>query len=244
MFTKITLENFRSFDHIELDLTEKGNTAKHLAILYGENGAGKSNLMSAFVLLPELTRTMDARAAYERILAQGAIFQDENMEKEMREHIRQRLRDMSAIIKDYQMADCENPIIAEYEFNIDGNNGCYRVEFGQDEILHERLEFVLNRRRGLYFDCSVTGININDSIVEKEQGKEFLTDVKEMAKRYWGKHSLLAILIYEMKDKSNSFGRDNITENFNVVLNEFRNLSCTVSMGDKSWEGLHAQLKV
>ena len=244
MFTKITLENFRSFDHIELDLTEKGNTAKHLAILYGENGAGKSNLMSAFVLLPELTRTMDARAAYERILAQGAIFQDENMEKEMREHIRQRLRDMSAIIKDYQMADCENPIVAEYEFNIDGNNGCYRVEFGQDEILHERLEFVLNRRRGLYFDCSVTGININDSIVEKEQGKEFLTDVKEMAKRYWGKHSLLAILIYEMKDKSNSFGRDNIIENFNVVLNEFRNLSCTVSMGDKSWEGLHAQLKV
>ena len=111
MFTKITLENFRSFDHIELDLTEKGNTAKHLAILYGENGAGKSNLMSAFVLLPELTRTMDARAAYERILAQGAIFQDENMEKEMREHIRQRLRDMSAIIKDYQMADCENPNI-------------------------------------------------------------------------------------------------------------------------------------
>ena len=54
MFTKITLENFRSFDHIELDLTEKGNTAKHLAILYGENGAGKSNLMSAFVLLPEV----------------------------------------------------------------------------------------------------------------------------------------------------------------------------------------------
>ena len=46
MFTKITLENFRSFDHIELDLTEKGNTAKHLAILYGENGAGKTTTMN------------------------------------------------------------------------------------------------------------------------------------------------------------------------------------------------------
>ena len=30
MFTKITLENFRSFDHIVFDLTEKGNVPKHL----------------------------------------------------------------------------------------------------------------------------------------------------------------------------------------------------------------------
>ncbi len=33
MFTKITLENFRSFDHIVFDLTEKGNVPKHLAVL-------------------------------------------------------------------------------------------------------------------------------------------------------------------------------------------------------------------
>ena len=37
MFTKITLENFRSFDHIVFDLTEKGNVPKHLAVLYGES---------------------------------------------------------------------------------------------------------------------------------------------------------------------------------------------------------------
>lgn len=244
MFTKITLENFRSFDHIELDLTEKGNTAKHLAILYGENGAGKSNLMSAFVLLPELTRTMDVRDAYERLLTRDAIFQDEKMEKVMREQMRHSLRDMSAIIKDYRMIDCEDPIVAEYEFNINGNNGCYRVEFGQDEIVHERLEYVLNRRRGLYFDCSSDGILINDTVIQGTNGKDFLVDVKETAKRYWGKHSLLAILLYEMKDKSNAFGRDNVTENFNTVLREFRGLSCAVSMGNKSWEGLSSKLQV
>lgn len=244
MFTKITLENFRSFDHIVFDLTEKGNVPKHLAVLYGENGAGKSNLMSAFVLLPELTRTMDVRDAYERLLTRDAIFQDEKMEKVMREQMRHSLRDMSAIIKDYRMIDCENPIVAEYEFNINGNNGCYRVEFGQDEIVHERLEYVLNRRRGLYFDCSSDGILINDTVIQGTNGKDFLVDVKETAKRYWGKHSLLAILLYEMKDKSNAFGRDNVTENFNTVLREFRGLSCAVSMGNKSWEGLSSKLQV
>lgn len=244
MFTKITLENFRSFDHIVFDLTEKGNVPKHLAVLYGENGAGKSNLMSAFVLLPELTRTMDVRDAYERLLTRDAIFQDEKMEKVMHEQMRHSLRDMSAIIKDYRMIDCEDPIVAEYEFNINGNNGCYRVEFGQDEIVHERLEYVLNRRRGLYFDCSSDGILINDTVIQGTNGKDFLVDVKETAKRYWGKHSLLAILLYEMKDKSNAFGRDNVTENFNTVLREFRGLSCAVSMGNKSWEGLSSKLQV
>ena len=244
MFTKIKLENFRSFDHIVFDLTEKGNVPKHLAVLYGENGAGKSNLMSAFVLLPELTRTMDVRDAYERLLTRDAIFQDEKMEKVMREQMRHSLRDMSAIIKDYRMIDCEDPIVAEYEFNINGNNGCYRVEFGQDEIVHERLEYVLNRRRGLYFDCSSDGILINDTVIQGTNGKDFLVDVKETAKRYWGKHSLLAILLYEMKDKSNAFGRDNVTENFNTVLREFRGLSCAVSMGNKSWEGLSSKLQV
>lgn len=244
MFTKITLENFRSFDHVVFDLTEKGNVPKHLAVLYGENGAGKSNLMSAFVLLPELTRTMDVRDAYERLLTRDAIFQDEKMEKVMREQMRHSLRDMSAIIKDYRMIDCEDPIVAEYEFNINGNNGCYRVEFGQDEIVHERLEYVLNRRRGLYFDCSSDGILINDTVIQGTNGKDFLVDVKETAKRYWGKHSLLAILLYEMKDKSNAFGRDNVTENFNTVLREFRGLSCAVSMGNKSWEGLSSKLQV
>lgn len=244
MFTKITLENFRSFDHIVFDLTEKGNVPKHLAVLYGENGAGKSNLMSAFVLLPELTRTMDVRDAYERLLTRDAIFQDEKMEKVMREQMRHSLRDMSAIIKDYRMIDCEDPIVAEYEFNINGNNGCYRVKFGQDEIVHERLEYVLNRRRGLYFDCSSDGILINDTVIQGTNGKDFLVDVKETAKRYWGKHSLLAILLYEMKDKSNAFGRDNVTENFNTVLREFRGLSCAVSMGNKSWEGLSSKLQV
>ena len=244
MFTKITLENFRSFDHIVFDLTEKGNVPKHLAVLYGENGAGKSNLMSAFVLLPELTRTMDVRDAYERLLTRDAIFQDEKMEKVMREQMRHSLRDMSAIIKDYRMIDCEDPIAPFDEWDINGNNGCYRVEFGQDEIVHERLEYVLNRRRGLYFDCSSDGILINDTVIQGTNGKDFLVDVKETAKRYWGKHSLLAILLYEMKDKSNAFGRDNVTENFNTVLREFRGLSCAVSMGNKSWEGLSSKLQV
>ena len=46
---------------------------------------------------------------------------------------------------------------------------------------------IINRRRGLYFDCSSDGILINDTVIQGTNGKDFLVDVKETAKRYWGK---------------------------------------------------------
>ena len=88
MFTKITLKNFRSFDHIEFNLKDKNNIAKNIAIIYGENGSGKSNLMSAFVLLSELLETLNARDAYEEILNQKSIFSDENIDKELKKKLR------------------------------------------------------------------------------------------------------------------------------------------------------------
>ena len=51
MFTKIKLKNFRSFGEIEFDLTSKSGTPKNFAVIFGENGAGKSNLISAFGFL-------------------------------------------------------------------------------------------------------------------------------------------------------------------------------------------------
>ena len=44
MFTRIHLQNFRSFGDITLDLTAKNSKPRHLAVIYGENGAGKSNI--------------------------------------------------------------------------------------------------------------------------------------------------------------------------------------------------------
>ena len=99
MFTRINLRNFRSFDSIEFDLTKKGNSPKNLAIIYGENGAGKSNLLSAFVLLDELLGTMDVRDTYEELLTQKAIFNDEELEKNLRQRLMSGLRTVKSGIK-------------------------------------------------------------------------------------------------------------------------------------------------
>lgn len=233
MFTKIRLQNFRSFGNIEFDLTQKNGSPKNLAIVYGENGAGKSNLMYAFVLLNELLLTMNIRDAYEEFLNQKAIFTDEKVESLMRNKIRLGLRDIKAIIDDCRMVGNDDAIVAEYEFLIDGREGKYCVHFGKDEIQYEKLEFTLNKRRGTYYECSNEGIKINSGIVKS---KEFFDDFKNSAKRFWGKHSMLAIILHEMNDKAKSYGEDNISQYFSNVLYFFRSLSGSLKIGTKEWK--------
>lgn len=241
MFTNVRLQNFRSFGDITLDLTAKNGNPKNLAVIYGENGAGKSNLMSAFVLLREILSTMNVRDMYEELLNQKAIFTDENMESIMREKIKSGLRDIQAIIDDCHMVGSDEPVIAEYEFQVFGNTGKYTIKLGKSEIVYEKLEYLLNKRKGIYFECSESGITINNAIVKD---KDLLFDIKATAKRFWGKHSILAIITHELNDKSKSYAEDNISDNFDDVLAELSVLSCYIGIGTRTWDKLYAPLEI
>lgn len=241
MFTRIRLQNFRSFGDIILDLTEKNGQPKNLAVIYGENGAGKSNLASAFVLLGELFSTMDVRDMYEEFLNQKAIFADESIENIMRQKIKSGMRDMQAIINDYRMVGNDEPIVVEYEFQIAGNTGKYSVSFGEDEIIYERLEYLLNKRKGVYFECSEAGISINPSVLKS---KDLLNDIKASAKRFWGKHSILSIIVYQLFDKSKAYGLGNISDNFDSVLNLLSTVSSYVKIGMRRWDKLSSNIDV
>ena len=241
MFTKVKLQNFRSFGELEFDLSIKNGAPKNLAMVFGENGAGKSNLMSAFVLLCELWSTMKVRDMYEELLNHKAFFADEDIESMIRKQIKSDMRDMEAIVNDYRMVGNSNPIFAEYEFAIDGSVGKYCVKLQDDEIIYEKLEFLLNKRKGVYFECSREGLFINSGIVKS---KEFYNDIKESAKRFWGKHSLFAIIYHELIDKSKAYGVDNISDNFNSVLGMVGTLSCYLKTGAKKLEKLVSNLTI
>ena len=241
MFSLITLKNFRAFNEIKFDLTHGKNSAKSLAIVYGENGAGKSNLMSAFVLLKELFNTMNVRDRLEELINQKDIFSDERLNQALKHQLMAGLRDMQAIINDYRMIGSNNHITAEYEFFIAHNAGKYTVEFGESEIVHERLEYTINTRRGVCFDCTDGNLFINNSIVKN---RDLLADIKADAKRFWGKHSIFAIITHELQDKSSSFACDNIADNFFDVLGEFQTLSCFIGIGTRQWNKFSTPLSV
>lgn len=242
MFTKVSLKNFRSLDRFEISFESKRNWPKKLAIIFGENGVGKSNLTSAFVLLHELLNTMNVREIYQRILAMEPIYKDENRDEMLRQDWIRNMRDMQAIINDYRMIDATDNVLAEYEFVIDGHAGKYSVEFGKTEIVHEKLEYLVNQRRGIYFDCRPEAKQVNNCIVTN---KGLLADIKSSTKKYWGKHSMLAIVLNECMDKSETYGADSLAENFGKVLDDFISLSCcSVSIGSRIWSNIDTDYNV
>lgn len=241
MFTKIKLKNFRSFGEIEFDLSSKNGEPKNFAVIFGENGAGKSNLISAFVFLAEIFSTMNIRDIYEELLSEQAIYIDENMENQRRQLLKAGMRDIQAIINDYKMVECKDPITVEYEFQINSNDGKYCISLGEAEIIYEKLEYKLNKRKGVYFECSNSHININSTIIKE---KAFLSDIKFAAKRFWGKHSIFAIVIHELMDKSKSYGFNNISQNFDSVLETFSMISCFLDIGRMRWDRLYSNFDI
>ena len=150
MFTKIRLKNFKSFGDITFDISSN-KTAKNLVVLYGKNGAGKSNIMSSFVFLKELMSTMDVRDRYEALLAhedEYSKISDEKLSSMLRQRLLEGLRSIKIIIDDYKMIGSTDNMYVEYNFIIDGRQGKYAVELDESGIVEEELEFVLKKRRG------------------------------------------------------------------------------------------------
>ena len=57
MLSYLRLRNFKSFSDITLDLRGSYGIPKKMAFIYGENGAGKSNLMRSMLFLSNTLKT-------------------------------------------------------------------------------------------------------------------------------------------------------------------------------------------
>lgn len=51
MFTYVKLKNYKSLVDFEVDLTSSKNNPKKMIIIYGENGAGKTNFKCLFYII-------------------------------------------------------------------------------------------------------------------------------------------------------------------------------------------------
>lgn len=243
MFTKIRLKNFKSFDDITFDISTS-KKPKPLVVLYGKNGSGKSNVMSAFVFLSELLTTMDVRDRYENFLAHEnelAQINDEKFTTMIRQQFLDGLRNMKNIIKDYKMIDSKDNISVEYEFAIGEKTGKYIIELDDEEIISEQLEFVLNKRKGNYFTCSRDSIVINSAIIKDNI---LMNSIKESARKYWGKHSMLAILSHERDDKSKKFIQNSFSENLYKLIENFMMMSGALLVGKRRWHSLATKFPI
>ncbi len=232
MFEYIKLKNFKSFGNIEFNLLDKKGDPKQLILLYGENGIGKSNLASAFFMLSETLRTMDVRDIMQTILSEKP---DTISDEDFARFFKMRYKDLETLIRENKMVDSDEPMSMEFGFRINGKSGRYLLETSDTQLVHERLEYVLTKNKGTYFDISTKQITISSKIfLEKSAYQE----IKFACSKYWGKHSLLSILMHESDDKADEYIREQLSENFNLIMEFLSRISCKVKFGSRQERGI------
>ncbi len=104
----------------------------------------------------------------------------------------------------------------EIGFQIEGRNGVYFIEYDNLGIAKEKLEFTLEKNKGLYYSIDDLEIKINESVFGS-----FKKDLMEYITRFRRKHSLLAI-IYNLLDSYNEqYWKTNLSGHLVNVLYYF-----------------------
>ena len=222
MFTNIKLKNFKSFKNVEINLQSKKGEYKPLVIIYGENGSGKTTIAQAFLALERTMGTMQVKGMLKDLLDEKFTppedfpFKPDVMLKMLKSRLS--VNGIESIIEEYKMINSDENLSLEYEFNINGGSGCYYVEMDSFSIVKERLEYRVNKNRGCYFNIEEDDIYINEKIFES---KEFYDLINNQVDMYWGKHTLLSILYFEMGDKSDNYINSNISRNLMNLMTAF-----------------------
>lgn len=193
MYTYIKLKNFKSFGNVEFDLKKTETKIKNLAVIYGENGAGKTNLVEAFkflqdsltslVTLKMLEKQIDKANQMEELKKQGKA-------EDFIEFIQRFTKQFSIYpqMKELKTINSKEDAEVEIGFSVNEKEGYYFIRFSE-KIKEEKLYYLTEKNRGVQFHIEKD----KDGEIKKELNKyifkdlKYTKELKEEINKYWGK---------------------------------------------------------
>lgn len=219
MISYLKIKNFQSLIDLSVDFMKTTTKAKNLIVIYGENGSGKTNFAKTFYMLQESFRTMSIKENILDIINK----KEKYTEYGIYNSLLNMYKNTEQIIKTYKTIDSKDNMSIELGFIIKGNKGSYYLEYNNNKLVSEKLNFVLNKNQTLLFNIGDNKTKLNDSLFKSnDYSKQFI----DLLDKYWGKHSFLSILSYEMTDKNKSYISKNISSQLINVFKELKNI-CT-----------------
>lgn len=227
MLSYLELENFKSFSSIQFDLRGAHGEPKKLVFIYGENGSGKSNLMSSLLFLSQSINTLnnqkkmkDISEINDRLLS---TIEDEKTRQDILSQVlRAQSFKLSDLIDDYKMIGTEEPMALKFGFRINGADGSYYLKFSEHEIIYEELRYKINEREGVFFSIEKNKVSLSPTIFSNgSYKKELSIDIE----KYWGKHTFLAILGNEISNKNYEYVKSKMDNKIFDVIDWLRHLS-------------------
>lgn len=228
MFTYIKLKNFKAFHDVIINFQGKRKNMKNLIVLYGVNGSGKSSIGQAFYFLYKTMHTMQANERLQKLILSSSNSPDDFpiSNETLLKYVKKELSEstLEYYVNDMRTIGTSNQVIAlEFGFEIQGAAGSYLMEFDNQNIIHERLEYRINKNRGCYFDIeNGKDFILNDSLFSS---KELYHEIKNTILQYWGKHTLFAILNQKIDEKNESFINENMSSNLRNILSSLERIA-------------------
>lgn len=235
MFTYLKIQNYRSLNNVFFDLKEKQNKAKKLAVIYGENGSGKTNLVSAFYFLKALANSF--------LLEQIGDPIDKMIEEGTLGKIPDYYLDQIKVFSLKYITERAKPIGVnkntrlEFGFIINNHEGYYIVEFN-DKIVYEKLYYFTGKISGTIYEIKIDDIKnptLSNLIFKTSKIKK---EMNENINKYFGKHSFLGIITNLMSN----INEDYIKENISSYLFDFINMIKDTNVGIKGEVNLNKGL--
>lgn len=243
MIRYVELKNYKSLVHVHVDFMKTKTKPKNLILIYGENGVGKSNFATSFYTLSEIIRTMSSIEMWKKIMADtnnGMIRSFSNEKSQtiyefVQTSLKKGFKDIEMIIKEYKTIHTKENMVLEYGFMYKGKSGVYHIEMNDNEIVSERLEYVFHKNQTYFFDIHTDSMKINPNLFED---KAYYNEFYSLLEKYWGKHSFLSILAYEIQDKKRGYVKKKISNSLYEVLTYLQTIGTRVKVRNDSEIGL------
>ena len=194
--------------------------AKDTILIYGENGIGKSNYASIFGTINNLVNTRTYSEAIKRIIDNrnnNPLYIEKFMEVVSRV-----CKDIRLIAEDSRTINAKGNTLIELGFICKGKDARYVIEYNDKEIVREELDYVLNTNKVNFFTLTANKFKINqDLFIDKKYYKEFIATLKQ----YFGKHSFIALMLYDIFDKSNNYILKAINKNLINIISYLNDIN-------------------
>ena len=228
----IHLENFKSFQNATIDFHLTKAITKKTAVIFGENGSGKSSIIESMRFLYESLQTRSTTQGFERFMelrSEDFTKYDSSVLDHLFSSINGSYSSLSGLISDVSSINSDGPLSLTYGFQLDGYDGEYIITFDDTALVYEKMMYVIDDRKATLWEISQNSLQIHSKLFHSTK---YYSDMSEQYMRYWGKHSFLALLNFEHEDKSDSF----INKNFSLELKKLLSFFTSFSYCIKYWD--------
>lgn len=213
MYTYLKLHNFKSFGDIEFNFKRTKKETKKFVAIYGENGCGKTNFVSAFEFLYTSITSSIVRNAIEKMLGNREADKFILPFYEL-------LGNSFTSFSDYRMVECNEPTMVEYGFDYKGIEGYYKVGF-TDSIIEEELYYLAGSKRGKLFSVKNKGDDLEIFINKSTFKPSYLPEFEKVLRKFWGKTTFLGAFFNELTQANYRYLEENVSPEFVDLLTFF-----------------------